>query len=64
MVNGNLLIAKTFTYRISLFIAMTILTYLWFGNFTKSLAFSIVSFMIGTSWYFLHEYLWETRNDH
>lgn len=61
MVNGNLLIAKTLTYRLSIFVTMTILTYLWFGNFTSSLAFSILGFLIGTGWYFIHEYLWEKR---
>ena len=62
MVNSNLLIVKTCTYRISLFIFMTLFTYLWFGNFKSSLVFSILSFSIGTLWYLTHEYLWEKRN--
>ena len=41
MVNGNLLIAKTLTYRLSLFVAITLFTYLWFGNFKSSLTFFI-----------------------
>ena len=59
MSNGKLIILKTATYRLTLFVVMTIFTYLWFGNFGSSLAFSTISFLMGTAWYWLHEHLWD-----
>lgn len=56
--NDTKIILKTLTYRLFLFVIMTIITYLWFGNFTNSILFSIIAFIIGTSWYWIHEQLW------
>jgi uncharacterized membrane protein len=57
--NGKRII-KTIIYQFTVLVLVLALTYIWFGNFTNSLAFTIFSVSIGTIWYFIYEYLWDS----
>lgn len=55
----NLALKKAISYRIISFALALIFAYLWFGDLTKSITFTIISAFLSTVVYYFHEKWWD-----